>query len=64
MHAAATGKLPATLDEVRVVPIPLDPATGGPFSYKLEGETATLDVTDLAGMQRDVLRMPVKLTLR
>lgn len=64
MHAAATGKFPKTLDEVTVVPVPLDPATGGPFAYKLEGDTATLDVTDLAGMQRDVLRMPVKLTLR
>ncbi len=64
MQAAATGKLPATLDEVTVVPVPLDPATGGPFAYTLDGETATLDVTDPAGMQREVLRMPVKLTLR
>jgi hypothetical protein len=64
MHAAATGKLPETLDEVSVVPVPLDPATGGPFAYTLDGETATLDVTAPAGMQRETLRMPVRITLR
>ncbi|HRF02112.1 MAG TPA: hypothetical protein PLI18_16465, partial [Pirellulaceae bacterium] len=43
-HAAAErGKLPTTLDEVRIVPIPLDPATGRPFYYELqqEGEGST-----------------------
>ncbi len=64
MHAAQAGKLPTTLDEVTVVPVPLDPATGGPFAYKLEDGVATLDVTDLAGMQRDILRVPVKVRLR
>ncbi len=43
MHAAAHGgKLPATLAEVTVVPIPLDPATARPFEYRLDGDTATL----------------------
>jgi hypothetical protein len=64
MHAAATGAFPTRLDEVTGVPVPLDPATGGPFAYKLEGEFATLDVADLMGQSRDVLRLPVKLTLR
>ncbi|MDE2506087.1 MAG: hypothetical protein KGM43_02640 [Planctomycetota bacterium] len=41
-HAAATGKLPATLDEVKVVPLPDDPATAKPFVYKLENGAATL----------------------
>jgi hypothetical protein len=64
MHAATTGKLPGTLSEVTIVPVPLDPATGGSFAYQLDGDTATLDVTEHAGMQRDALRMPVKLRLR
>jgi hypothetical protein len=38
-HAASElGNLPATLDEVRIVPIPLDPATGRPFSFELQNE--------------------------
>ena len=41
-HAAATGKLPATLGEVKVVPLPDDPATAKPFVYKLENGAATL----------------------
>ena len=43
LHAAAHGgKLPATLAEITEVPVPIDPATGKPFEYKLEGTTATL----------------------
>lgn len=43
MHAAANGgKLPATLADVTAVPIPLDPFTGKPFEYRLEGDTAVL----------------------
>ena len=39
MHAAANGgKLPATLADVTVVPVPLDPVTGKPFDYRLEGD--------------------------
>jgi hypothetical protein len=64
MHASQTGTLPAQLSDVTIVPVPLDPATGSPFAYKLENGVATLDVTDLMGQSRDVLRMPVRLTLR
>jgi hypothetical protein len=43
MHAAAkAGPLPTSLDEITLVPIPLDPVTGKPFSYKKNGEVATL----------------------
>lgn len=43
IHAAAhDGKLPAKLEDVVAVPIPLDPVTGKPFQYQLEGEKATL----------------------
>jgi hypothetical protein len=42
LHAAATGKLPESLNEIQLVPVPPDPATGQPFSYERKGETAVL----------------------
>ncbi|HMO86140.1 MAG TPA: hypothetical protein PKC18_14590, partial [Lacipirellulaceae bacterium] len=35
MHAAATGSLPAKLDEIEVVPVPINPATGAHYAYTL-----------------------------
>ncbi|MEQ8787966.1 MAG: hypothetical protein RIC55_16790 [Pirellulaceae bacterium] len=46
MHAARHGQLPASLDEVTVVPIPINPLTGKPFPYRLEGGVAELDLQD------------------
>jgi hypothetical protein len=43
LHAAAHGgKLPASLEEIADAPTPLDPATGKPFVYKVDGDSATL----------------------
>jgi hypothetical protein len=43
LHAAANkGKLPATLDAIKDVPLPLDPATGKPFAYTVKGDVVTL----------------------
>ncbi|MGA2796342.1 MAG: hypothetical protein ABSE63_02060, partial [Thermoguttaceae bacterium] len=36
------GKLPGSLDDVKEVPIPPNPMTGKPFSYRLEGDTAVM----------------------
>jgi hypothetical protein len=41
--AAHNGQLPPTLDAIKQVPIPLNPMTGKPFPYHLEGKTAVLD---------------------
>lgn len=41
--AGHEGKLPATLDEIKEVPIPLNPVTGKSFGYRLDGKTAVLD---------------------
>jgi hypothetical protein len=53
MHAAETGKLPATLADVTIVPVPNNPVTGQPFPYKLDAATgvATLDVPAVGDLQ-------------
>ncbi|MBX3414537.1 MAG: hypothetical protein KF708_17755 [Pirellulales bacterium] len=40
--ASHGGGLPASLDEIREVPVPLDPVSNEPFIYELKGQTATL----------------------
>jgi hypothetical protein len=43
LHAAANGgKLPAKLEDIKAVPLPIDPLTGKPFDYEAEGNKATL----------------------
>ena len=43
--AVHDGKLPASLDDVTEVPLPVNPFTGKPFEYRLEGKTAVLEAT-------------------
>ena len=46
LHGAANGgSLPKQLTDITVVPIPVDPVTGKPFSYELHGDTALLEAT-------------------
>jgi hypothetical protein len=40
--ASHDGKFPPNLDSLTDSPVPIDPATGKPFEYALDGETATL----------------------
>jgi hypothetical protein len=40
--AAHDGKLPATLDTIKEVPLPIDPATGKAFQYRVSGQRATV----------------------
>lgn len=66
MHAAAAeGKLPATLAEVTIVPVPINPATGQPFPYQLDAArgTATLDVPPVGGLtpRQDAKRYVIRL---
>ncbi len=43
MQAAAdNGELPASLDKVTIVPVPIDPVTNRPFDYRVEGESRLL----------------------
>ena len=43
LHAAGHGgKLPESLESITEAPVPLDPATGKPFAYSVDGDSATL----------------------
>jgi len=42
-HLALHGGLPDRLDEITDVPVPIDPFTDKPFSYRREGRTAVLE---------------------
>jgi hypothetical protein len=46
------GKLPAKLEDVPV-PVPVDPVTGKPFSFRLDGATAFLRGTPPRGKEKD-----------
>jgi hypothetical protein len=42
--AVHDGKLPASLDDIKEIPVPkIDPLSGKPYIYKAEGNTATID---------------------
>ncbi|MBN1341326.1 MAG: hypothetical protein JXQ73_01525 [Phycisphaerae bacterium] len=44
LHAAAhEGKLPNSLTEITIVPVPIDPITGQSLRYALKGDTAILE---------------------
>jgi hypothetical protein len=47
--AAHDGKLPAALDAIQAVPIPIDAATGKAFAYKVNGDKATLEAPAVDG---------------
>jgi hypothetical protein len=52
LHAASNGgQLPETLASVRVAPVPLDPGTGKPFVYRVEGTKGFLSGPLLPGQQ-------------
>lgn len=41
---------PKSLDEITAVPVPLNPATGKPFVYRLDGKTAVLELPSSDGI--------------
>ncbi len=50
IHAAGhEGQLPKQLSDVTAVTVPLDPATNKPFEYRVEGDTAHLQGSELSG---------------
>jgi len=49
LYTAAHGRLPRKLEEISEVPTPLDPATGYPFHYRVEGDDAILSAPSPPG---------------
>ncbi len=43
------GKLPATLADLSPIPVPIDPSTGQPFEYRLEGDRAIVTSSESLG---------------
>ena len=52
MHAAAEGHWPQSLDEITCVPVPQNPVTETPYIYRLEGETAIVELPYSDGFRR------------
>jgi hypothetical protein len=52
--AAHDGKLPATLDDIADVPVPIDPMIGKAFAYRVSGDRATLSAPPPPGEQANV----------
>ncbi len=50
------GRLPGSLDEIKRVPLPINPVTGKPFEYHREVDSATL-VADGPDRSRRVYRL-------
>jgi hypothetical protein len=44
MHAATTGELPGKLNDISVVPVPVNPVTREPFPYRLTEAGAVLEM--------------------
>lgn len=64
MHAAAQGgQLPDKLNEVTIVPVPNDPATGRPFEYQREGQTATL-ISRIPGEKLETTGLRYRISIR
>jgi hypothetical protein len=63
MHLAETGNLPKTLEDITIVPIPNNPATGKPFEYRLDGQTAILDLPSSDGLRESSTKR-FKITLK
>ncbi len=50
--SAHEGKLPNSLEAITDVPVPLDPVTGKPFLYQVNGDSATLSGPAPPGIRR------------
>jgi len=61
MHAATAETLPRSLDEIDVVPVPLNPVTLKPYQYRLDGQTAVLDLPFSDGIRTVAWRFEITL---
>jgi hypothetical protein len=61
MHAAAAGELPASLEEIKVVPVPENPVTGTPYQYRREGDAAIVELPATDGFSGGACRFEISL---
>jgi hypothetical protein len=61
LHAAETGKLPSALSEVTAVPVPKNPVTSEDYAYRLDGDTAVLELPASDGFPGVAYRYEIKL---
>jgi hypothetical protein len=52
IHAATRHGFPGRLEDIAEAPVPMDPMTGQPFGYRLEGDRAILTATYAPGAPR------------
>jgi len=64
MYSFETGKYPEKLSDVTIVPVPIDPLTGNPIIYRLEGETAVLEFPPPEPQRIGSYGETIRLTLR
>jgi hypothetical protein len=64
LYAAAHGRLPDKLADVKEVPVPIDPMTGAAFRYALDGDRAVLQGPAPQGTGAAHLMLRYELTLR
>jgi hypothetical protein len=61
MHAASTGKLPASLKEITIVPVPKNPVTNEDYQYQLDGDAAVLELPASDGFKDVAYRYEITL---
>lgn len=62
MYAAAhDGKLPESLDDIHEVPVPMNPATGKSFEYRLDEETAIIALPPSDGLYPSNRRFEIRI---
>ena len=60
MYAATHPGFPARLEDITEAPVPLDPMTGQPFSYRVDGDRATLIAGSARCPPAPDVRVPVR----
>jgi hypothetical protein len=62
-HAAATGKLPERLEDMKETPAVIDPMTDTHFDYKVEGDFAVVEGKAIEAARPSVTGIRIELTL-
>jgi hypothetical protein len=64
LHAHETKKLPEKLDDITIVPVPVDPINGKAFPYRVEAGTAILELSGTYANRIDAVRYEISLATK